>query len=86
MRITEEERTSSSKFRDVSELRTQFQCEYRLYLIQQRGQHIGKAAIDGSMLHSRFSMAEEMKLSEYLWLRVLVIVIIIIVGILWIIG
>jgi hypothetical protein len=85
MRITEEEKTSFSKFRDVSDLRTQFQCEYRLHLIQQRGRHIGKAAIDGSMLHSRFSMIDEMKSSGYRWLRVLALIIIIIVGILWVV-
>jgi hypothetical protein len=86
MKLTEAERTSSSKFRNVGDLITQFQCEYRLFLEQQKGQRVGIAAINGSIFHYERSVAGEMRPSVNIWLRIAMILAIVIIGILWIVG
>jgi hypothetical protein len=42
---------TAGRFRDVSELRIQFQCEYRFYLKQKRGDKSSAACREGSRLH-----------------------------------
>ena len=85
MRLAEDERTSFSRFRDVSDLRTQFQCEYRLYLMQQRGEVTTKASIDGTMLHNRILPFEINESQAHRWIPVLIIILTIVMGIIWIV-
>jgi len=86
MRVSEDEKTSFSKFREVSELRTQFQCEYRLYLNQKLGDKITKASIEGSRLHSRFHKEYEETSGEKRLVPLAIIILTIFIGILWILG
>ena len=87
MRITEKERTEYSRLREVSELRTQFQCEYRFFLDQRIGRSQSPAAIQGERLHLRMAAARREESVKYSRLLPLVIAIAaIIIGILWILG
>lgn len=87
MRILEKEKTAYSRLREVSELRTQFQCEYRFFLDQQNSRNPSPAAIRGEMLHSRIAVVKEEKGQTYNRLVPIVIAIAaIIIGIIWILG
>lgn len=69
----------------MSELRTQFQCEYKLYLMQQRSEVRTKASIDGMMLHSRIMATEIRESHTHRGLSWAIIILIIIIGIMWIV-
>jgi hypothetical protein len=85
LRLTEDERTSSSRFREVSELRIQFQCEYKLYLTQKRGEMTTKAGIDGTMLHGQILPIEFSESQDHQWISLVIIILIIVTGIIWIV-
>lgn len=84
MRISEDELSSFSKFRDVSDLRTQFQCEYRLYLKQKYGDIRTKASIEGELLHSIFEQENEIQQSHNRMIPAIIIILTIIVSLIWI--
>lgn len=85
LRLTEDERTSFSRFREVSELRTQFQCEYRLHLVQRWGKAVTKASMDGTMLHNLVSTIRTHEPEGTQWMTILVIVAVVVLGIIWIV-
>jgi len=87
MRLTDAEKEPFRKMRGVSELRTQFQCEYRLYLKQKIGGSHSLASAAGIELHRRLSIQQnrqDVETTESRALSLLVVVITIIAGILWI--
>ncbi|MHA1615151.1 MAG: hypothetical protein ACTSYJ_09925 [Candidatus Thorarchaeota archaeon] len=86
MRLTEDERTSFSKFRNVSDLRVQFLCEYRFYLQEKLGQRETRASIDGSKLHDSIATVENNLQEQHQIIPVLIIIVAIIIGYLWIFG
>ncbi|MHA1862340.1 MAG: hypothetical protein ACTSWA_01125 [Candidatus Thorarchaeota archaeon] len=86
MRLTEDERTSFSKFRNVSDLRVQFLCEYRFYLKEELGQRETRASIDGSRLHDSIATAENNLQEQHQIIPILIIIAAIIIGYLWIFG
>ncbi len=72
--------------REVSDLRTQFQCEYRLYLKQKLGESLSDAGVNGSILHkllSEHSISPEGNRGNRV-LPLLIIIMTLMVGILWI--
>lgn len=86
MRLHEYERGQNNKMRDVSDLRTQFLCEYRLHLKQKLGESVLEASVTGSILHnlkSEQSISPREKSSNRL-IPLLIIIMTLIAGILWI--
>jgi hypothetical protein len=55
MKLNEVERRQNSKMREVSDLRTQFQCDYRLHLKQKLGESLSEVGVTGSILHKLIS-------------------------------
>ena len=87
MRITEDERTGFSKFRNVSDLRVQFLCEYRFYLQEQYGQKDTQASIEGSRLHDIMATPEEITRNDtHKVVPALIIILTLILAYLWIFG
>jgi len=86
MRLNETERGSHSKLREVSDLRTQHQCEYRLHLKQKLGGSTSKASVMGSILHGRISDQSRSQREEkgVRILPLLIIIVTLIAGLLWI--
>lgn len=84
MRLTEDEKTAFSKFRNVSELRTLFLCEYRFFLTQQSSQEISKAALEGAVIHQKLALTEKTEFQPNHW-RILLLIISIVVLVLLII-
>ncbi|NHJ15031.1 MAG: hypothetical protein EAX95_15220 [Candidatus Thorarchaeota archaeon] len=74
------------RYRDVSDLRTQFQCEYRLFLNQKRGMQFSSAAQQGAHLHERVKLHAEGKSQSNLGFRIVVIAVTILAAFLWIFG
>ncbi len=89
MRLSEAEKGLHHKMREVSELRIQYQCEYRYYLRQQfEGTH-SQASTTGIELHRRVSSRadnRQVEKAETRLLPLLIIVITLIAGFLWIFG
>ncbi|RDE14087.1 MAG: hypothetical protein C4K48_07150 [Candidatus Thorarchaeota archaeon] len=85
MRLTEDERTSFSRFREVSELRTQFLCEYRFYLTQRQSNAVSKASIDGTMLHNLVSTIRTHEPGGTQWMPIFGIIAVVVLGIIWIV-
>ena len=86
MRLNEVERGLYNKMREVSDLRTQFQCEYRLHLKQKLGESASKASVTGSILHrivSEQSISREHKRGNRLF-PLLIMIVTLIAGLLWI--
>jgi len=86
LKLTEDERTSFSKFRNVSDLRVQFICEYRFYLQEKLGQRDTRASIDGSRLHDSVATAENNLQEQHQIIPLFIIIAAIIIGYLWIFG
>ena len=86
MRLNEGERGQYNKMRDVSDLRTQFQCEYRFHLKQRLGETLTEAGVFGSILHnllSEHSISPEGNRGNRT-VPLLIIIMTLMVGILWI--
>ncbi|MGY5872094.1 MAG: hypothetical protein RTV72_07625 [Candidatus Thorarchaeota archaeon] len=87
MRLTEEERTTFSRFRNVSDLRIQFICEYRFYLQEKMGQTDTRASIEGTRLHDSIATsADDVQEHSHQIVPILIILAAIILGYLWIFG
>ena len=86
MRLTDTERGPYIKMREVSDLRTQFQCEFRLHLKQKLGGSSSKASTMGSILHRLVSdqtVSPDEKSGNRL-VPLLIIIVTLIAGMLWI--
>ncbi|MGY5858167.1 MAG: hypothetical protein RTU63_02260 [Candidatus Thorarchaeota archaeon] len=86
MRLTEDERTTFSKFRNVSDLRIQFLCEYRFQLQEEHGQKDTRASIEGSRLHDSIATSEHETKERQQVIPIVIIIAAIIIGFLWIFG
>ena len=87
MRLKEAEKGPYHKMRDVSELRTQYQCEYRLLLKQKLGDTHSRASVAGTDLHRRMSSqsdSQTVEKPENQLVPLLIIVVTLVVGLLWI--
>jgi hypothetical protein len=79
---------TTKKFRDVSELRIQYLCEYRLFLRQVKGDVRSTAAETGVVLH-RLAEQESVSQNHYsvgLWLRLLLLGVAVGSALLWLWG
>jgi len=85
MRITERERTEHSRFREVSQLRAMFQCEYRYVLDQRVGESGSWASVYGEQLHRRVaSVATRDDQSTFRLVPFLVAALALLLGAIWI--
>ena len=86
MRLNETERGPYNRMREVSDLRTQFQCEHRLHLKQKLGESPSEASTTGSMLHRLVSnqTASPKDKSGNRLVPLLIIIVTLIAGMLWI--
>lgn len=87
MRLTDAEKGPFHKMREVSELRTQYQCEYRLHLKQKLGDSHSRASVTGTELHRRVSTQSDkshLRNNENRLVPLLIIVVTLIAGFLWI--
>ncbi|MHA1943270.1 MAG: hypothetical protein ACW96M_02635 [Candidatus Thorarchaeota archaeon] len=86
MRLTDAERGPNNKMREVSDLRTQFQCEFRLHLKQKLGGSSSRASTMGSILHRLVSdqtVFHDEKNGNRL-VPLFIIIVTLIAGLLWI--
>ena len=89
MKLSEAEKGPYHKMREVSELRIQYQCEYRHYLYQKNGNTHSKASITGTELHRRVSKHPDSQLTvrrENRLIPLLIFIVTLIAGLLWIFG
>jgi hypothetical protein len=86
MRLTEDEKTTFSKFRNVSDLRVQYKCEYRFYLQEKHGQKATRASIEGAKLHDALATSESEPRERHQLVPIAVAIVTIIIGYLWIFG
>jgi hypothetical protein len=87
MRLTDVEKEPFFKMREVSELRIQFQCEFRLNLRQKFGDSHSPASVAGTELHRQVSIQSDRQDAEKIERRLVplfIIVVTLIVGIMWI--
>jgi len=84
MRILESEKTGFSKYREVSDLRIQFLCEYRLFLHQKIGDESTKASLEGQRLHSKFCGDHQNGMSQRPVLPLIIMILAVVIGLLWI--
>lgn len=87
MRLNDVEKGPYHKMRDVSELRTQYQCEYRLHLKQKLGNTHSRASVAGTDLHRRMSSQADSRTvekPENQFVPLMIIIVTLVVGLLWI--
>lgn len=87
MRVTEAEKGQFSRMRDVSDLRTQFQCEYRLHLEQKFGNSHSSASTMGTELHRLVSKKpnnRKQQKNDNRWIPLIIIILTLVAGFLWI--
>jgi hypothetical protein len=84
--MTETLMKRSRRYRDVSDLRTQFQCEYRLYLKQKLGTTSTGAAHVGSRLHEQVKLSAKSGKDQSGLFRVAIVLLTILAAVLWILG
>lgn len=87
MKLTDVEKEPFHKMREVSELRTQFQCEYRLHLRHKFGDSHSPTSVTGTELHRRVSIQSDSQHIEKTESRIaplLIIIMTLIAGVLWI--
>jgi hypothetical protein len=88
MKLTDTEKEPFYGLRDVSDLRTQFQCEYRLHLKQALGNTSTRASIAGTRFHQLLASQTDVCKTENGKNRLvplLIIIVTLLVGTLWII-
>ena len=79
-----EERFPLKKYRQVSELRTQFQCEYRLLLRYKHGEQLTEWSQRGSKLHDMAANRPIETSSRNSYAKIVLFIITVVAGILWI--
>ncbi|MFX1369189.1 MAG: hypothetical protein ACFFAY_11360 [Promethearchaeota archaeon] len=84
--MTETLMKRSRRYRDVSDLRTQFQCEYRLYLKQKLGTTSTGAAHVGARLHEKVKLSAKRENEQSRLFRVAIAIITIFAALLWMMG
>jgi len=85
MRLSEAEKGPYHRMREVSELRTQYQCEYRLHLEQKFGNSQSVASVTGTELHLHVQSDKlHVGKTENRLVPLLIIIITLIAGFLWI--
>jgi hypothetical protein len=86
MKLKEVDRGPENRLREVSDLRTQFQCEYRLLLKQRIGDSLSDASVTGTVLHRLVSdqTPSSVEREGTRIVPLLIIVVAIILGVLWI--
>ncbi|MFW9974122.1 MAG: hypothetical protein ACFFDQ_02490 [Candidatus Thorarchaeota archaeon] len=87
--MSETEKGPFYDMREVSELRMQYQCEYRLLLKRKFGEAHSSMSITGTKLHQRVALVENnqnFKRIEIQLLPLLVIILALIIGVFWILG
>ena len=88
MKLTDTEKEPFHALRDVSDLRTQFQCEYRLHLKQTLGNTSTLASIAGTRFHQLLASQTDFRKpgnGKNRFVLLLIIIITLLVGALWII-
>lgn len=78
--------TPPGHYREVSELRTQHKCEYRLHLRQTHGDRPSESAVLSSVLHSEVKGLQPEGRSMSLWLKLLIVIVTLLAAVLWILG
>jgi len=88
MTLSDAEKGSFHRMREVSELRVQYQCEYRLYLKQKLGEVHSKASSIGLNLHTHVSKKDAIQHVEKKdnLILLLIVIMTLIAGYLWIFG
>lgn len=79
-------RGTLGRHRDVSELRTQFQCEYRFYLKQKHGDKSSDASREGSRLHRDVGMNPGSIPTLNTSAMVLLVIVTVAAALLWMLG
>ena len=74
------------RYRDVSELRIQFQCEHRFYLKQKIGVESSAACREGSRLHQDIGMNPIFTQTPHPFVMALIVTVIVAAAILWVLG
>jgi hypothetical protein len=70
----------------VSELRIQFQCEYRFYIRQMQGEESSDASREGSRLHREVGMIPGPGRSLNASVMALIVIVTIAAALLWVFG
>jgi hypothetical protein len=86
MKLIDAEKEPFHKMREVSELRAQFQCEYRLHLKQRFGDTHSSASVTGTELHQRVSIQsdkQQVERSESRLVPILIFIVTLIAGFFW---
>ncbi|MDF1540009.1 MAG: hypothetical protein P1Q69_14020 [Candidatus Thorarchaeota archaeon] len=81
-----EEQLPLKKYRQVSELRTQFICEHRLLLQKKHGTTSSQWSRKGTKLHNIASNSDVRGNSDYRIIKAVLVIMIALAGILWILG
>ncbi|MHA2003479.1 MAG: hypothetical protein ACW975_11620 [Candidatus Thorarchaeota archaeon] len=79
-------RGTLGRYRDVSELRIQYQCEYRFYLQQKRGDKSSDASREGSRLHREVGVNPKPVRSVNAAVMALLVMVTIAAALLWVLG
>jgi hypothetical protein len=79
-------RGTRGRYRDVSELRIQFQCEYRFYIKQMRGEKSSDASREGSRLHRKVGMNPVPGRPLNASVRAIIVIVTIAAALLWVFG
>ncbi|MHA2142249.1 MAG: hypothetical protein ACXADC_08160 [Candidatus Thorarchaeota archaeon] len=74
------------RYREVSELSIQFQCEYRFFLNQEYGENPSDASREGARLHREVGLNPLQVRSLNPFLTVILVIVIIAAALLWILG
>lgn len=89
MRLSESEKGPFYDMREVTELRMQYQCEYRLLLKRKFGESHSSMSITGAKLHQHIAQGESnqnCKRNEMQVLPLLIIILALVIGVFWILG
>ncbi len=77
---------SQGRYRDVSELRIQFLCEYRLHLKWELGERVSDASVRGANLHKHVPFQTGHVQTTNIALRITVLIMTVLAALLWIFG
>ncbi|MFW9849860.1 MAG: hypothetical protein ACFFF4_12010 [Candidatus Thorarchaeota archaeon] len=84
--MANEEKFPLKRYRQVTELRTQFQCEYRLLLRYKYGSQSSKWIHRGSELHTIAANRPVSRDVSFSYLKVMLVILTLLAGIFWIMG
>ncbi len=76
---------SEHGMRDISDLRIQHSCEYRLYLKQRLGTYADSSAVRGQRLHAQVK-STNMATRDLWWMAPVILFIALVAAALWIIS